>query len=93
MAKQYSINALKFSLTGDPSQTSFSCSIYSGTDEKCLIQTLCSKSNDEIAAIKEEYTYEIKRDLQDDLQVTTNFLRQLGEAIDSEMTLNFMSSS
>jgi len=39
-----------------------------GTDEKCLIQTLCSKSNMEISAIKEEYTYEIKRDLQDDLQ-------------------------
>lgn len=39
-----------------------------GTDEKCLIQILSCKSNDEIAAIKEEYTYEIKRDLQDDLQ-------------------------
>jgi len=39
-----------------------------GTDEKSLIQILSCKSNAEIAAIKEEYTYEIKRDLQDDLQ-------------------------
>jgi len=39
-----------------------------GTDEKCLIQILCSRSNQEMAALKEEYTYEIKRDLQDDLQ-------------------------
>jgi len=39
-----------------------------GTDEKCLIQILTSRSNSEIAALKEEYTYEIKRDLQDDLQ-------------------------
>jgi len=39
-----------------------------GTDEKCLIQILSSRNNDEIAAIKEEYTFEIKRDLQDDLQ-------------------------
>jgi len=39
-----------------------------GTDEKSLIQILSWKSNSEIAAIKEEYTYEIKRDLQDDLQ-------------------------
>lgn len=39
-----------------------------GTDEKCLIQILSSKSNEEMAALKEEYTYEIKRDLQDDLQ-------------------------
>jgi len=39
-----------------------------GTDEKCLIQILCSKTNEEMAALKEEYTFEIKRNLQDDLQ-------------------------
>lgn len=43
-----------------------------GTDDKTLLEILCSKSNDEIKAIKEAYNKEFGRKLEDDLASETS---------------------
>lgn len=42
-----------------------------GTDESCLIEILCTKSNDKMDAIKEAYNTEFDRDLEEDIASET----------------------
>jgi len=49
-----------------------------GTDESALIEILCSRSNDEIAEIKEKYTEEFERDLEEDIgNDTSGYFKRL----------------
>jgi len=43
-----------------------------GTDESAIIEIMCSRSNDEIAEIKEKYTEEFERDLEEDISNDTS---------------------
>lgn len=49
-----------------------------GTDEKCLIDIMCTRDNDEMKEIKEKYKEEFESELEEDLQADTGgYFRRL----------------